>query len=128
MRNKINHKLCDIPKGLRIPRSTDFIHGGLGVIIAKGTIIGENVTIYQFVTIGGSHSKRDRLPITKLGSPTIGDNVVLYAYSCILGNINVGKGSVVGAYSLVLDDVPEDVLVAGIPAKVLKKINYNNRV
>jgi len=52
----------------------------------------------------------------------IGDNVVLYAYSSVLGDVSVGDGSVVGACSLVLDDVPPGVVVVGVPARVVKRV------
>ena len=119
---KIKHKFCDIPKTFHIPKSTRFVHRGLGVIIAKGTKIGENVTIYQFVTIGGRAGDSNGYLVKKRGAPVIGNGVTIYAYAAVLGGISIGDNCVVGAYSLVLDDVPAGCVVYGIPAKVVKKV------
>ena len=117
-RNKyfgIDDRYSDIAAPLVIPRSTIFHHKGLGVIIAKAVKLGENVTIYQHVTLGG----KSQGEVKKPGAPVIGDDVIIYAYACVLGGIRIGDGSIIGAYSLVLDDVPANSLVYGIPAKVV---------
>ena len=92
-----------------------FIDHGVGVVIGETTIIGNDVLIYQQVTLGGvslSHGKRH---------PTIEDNVVVGAGAKILGNITIGKNSKVGANSVVVKNVPADSTAIGIPARVLKR-------
>ncbi len=92
-----------------------FIDHGIGVVIGETTIIGNDVIIYQQVTLGGvSTSKGKR-------HPTLGNNVVVGAGSKILGNISIGENSKVGANSVVVKDVPPDCTAIGIPARVLKR-------
>ena len=92
-----------------------FIDHGVGVVIGETAIIGDDVLIYQQVTLGGvslSHGKRH---------PTIEDNVVVGAGAKVLGNITIGKNSKVGANSVVVKNVPADSTAIGIPARVLKR-------
>ncbi|BAF72314.1 serine O-acetyltransferase [Sulfurovum sp. NBC37-1] len=92
-----------------------FIDHGVGVVIGETTVIGNDVIIYQQVTLGGvSTSKGKR-------HPTLGNNVVIGAGSKILGNITIGENSKVGANSVVVKDVPADSTAIGIPARVLKR-------
>ena len=110
-RNKkfgIDSRFCDIPLGVNLPDTTKFIHKGLGVVIAKACKIGNNVMIYQHVTLGGRGHESD-----VNGAPVIEDGVKLYAYSCVLGDVTVGKNSVIGAYSLILNDVPPYSIIHG---------------
>lgn len=102
----------DISPLCKIPESTQFIHKKIGVVIGSGVKLGENIKIYQNVTIG-SRYKND--------FPTIKDNVIIFAYSYILGNITIGKNSIIGAYSLVIKDIPKNSIIYGIPAKIIKK-------
>lgn len=102
----------EIHPGARIGRRF-FIDHGMGVVIGETTFIGDNVLIYQGVTLGGTgkeHGKRH---------PTIGDNVIVGAGAKILGNLKIGKNSRIGAGSVVVDDVPEDSTVVGIPGRVV---------
>ena len=93
--------------------SNFFMDHGLGIVIGETTEIGENVTIYQGVTLGGKGFENgDR-------HPKIMDGASIYASSTILGNIVIGENSTVAAGSLVLKDVEANTTVAGIPAKVL---------
>jgi serine O-acetyltransferase len=112
----------DIASGCMIPRSTVFCHKGLGVVIAKGTKLGENCMIYQHVTLGGRASEMKGYPVKNRGSPVIGNNVTIYNHASVLGGITVGDNCVVGAYSLVLDDVPANSVVYGIPARVVRSL------
>lgn len=83
----------------------------VGIVIGKGVQIGENVTIYQNVTLGESSSKY----------PTIGDDTIIYAGAVIIGDIMVGERCIVGANSVVTKDVPNDCIVAGVPAKIISQ-------
>jgi serine O-acetyltransferase len=92
-----------------------FIDHGVGVVIGETTIIGDDVIIYQQVTLGGvSTSKGKR-------HPTIENNVVVGAGAKVLGNITIGENSKVGANSVVVKDVPSNSTAIGIPAKVIKR-------
>ena len=90
-----------------------FIDHGVGVVIGETAIIGDDVVIYQQVTLGGvstSHGKRH---------PTLKNNVVVGAGAKVLGNITLGEGSKVGANSVVVKDVPAFATAVGIPARIL---------
>jgi serine O-acetyltransferase len=92
-----------------------FIDHGMGVVIGETCEIGENVTIYQGVTLGGTgHEKGKR-------HPTIEDNVLIATGAKVLGSITIGEGSNVGAGSVVLKDVPENSTVVGIPGRIVKQ-------
>ena len=100
------HPAAQIKGGVMIDHAT-------GVVIGETSQIDENVSIFQGVTLGGRGTEAgDRHPKIKSG-------VSIYASSTILGNITIGKNSVVAAGSLVLKDVDSDTTVAGVPAKVL---------
>jgi len=89
------------------------------LIVQKRAVIGDNVTIAQCVTIGG-RSKKKNVPI-------IGNNVYIGAGAKILGDIIIGNNVIIGANSVVLIDVPDNSVVAGIPAKIIKRnINYSD--
>ena len=108
----------DIHPGATIGENV-FIDHGIGVVIGETTIIGNNVTIYQGVTLGGvslNPGKRH---------PTIEDDVTIGAGAKILGNITIGKGSKIGANSVVVKDVPPYSTVVGIPGKVIKRKDYS---
>jgi len=102
----------EIHPGAKIGRRL-FIDHGMGVVIGETTIIGDDVTLYQGVTLGGTgkeHGKRH---------PTIQDGVVVGSGARILGNITVGRNCRVGAGSVVLRNVPEDSTVVGVPAHIV---------
>ena len=104
------HPGAQIGKGL-------FIDHGNGVIIGETTIIGNNVTLYQGVTLGGTgkeHGKRH---------PTIGDNVMISAGAKVLGSFTIGENSKIGAGSVVLSEVPPNSTVVGVPGRVVKRNN-----
>lgn len=90
-----------------------FIDHGMGVVIGETTEIGENVTLYQGVTLGGTSLKREKR------HPTVGNNVVVGTGAAILGAITIGDGSRVGGSSVVVNDVPPNSVVVGIPGKVI---------
>ena len=90
-----------------------FIDHGMGVVIGETTEIGENVTLYQGVTLGGTSLRREKR------HPTLGNNVVVGAGAAILGAITIGDGSRVGGGSVVVNDVPPNSVVVGVPGKVI---------
>ena len=102
----------EVHPGARIGRRL-FIDHGMGVVIGETTIIGDDVTMYQGVTLGGTgkeHGKRH---------PTVGDNVVIGGGAKILGNITIGKNCRIGAGSVVLRNVPDDSTVVGVPGHIV---------
>lgn len=90
-----------------------FIDHGMGVVIGETTEVGENVTIYQGVTLGGTSLER------KKRHPTIGDNVVIGAGAKILGPFTVGDNSKIGSASVVTNEVPPNSVVVGVPGRVI---------
>ncbi len=92
-----------------------FIDHGMGVVIGETAIIGNNVTIYHGVTLGGTGKESGKR------HPTIEDNVMIGAGAKILGNITIGKNAKIGANAVVLEDVPANATVVGVPAKIVKK-------
>lgn len=104
------HPGATIGKGL-------FIDHGNGVIIGETAIIGDNVTLYQGVTLGGTgkeHGKRH---------PTVGNNVMISAGAKVLGSFTIGDNSKIGAGSVVLSEVPPNSTVVGVPGRVVKRNN-----
>src|SRR6202142_4118047 len=102
----------EIHPGAKIGRRL-FIDHGMGVVIGETSIVGDDVTLYQGVTLGGTgkeHGKRH---------PTVEDNVVVGGGAKILGNITVGKNCRIGAGSVVLRSVPEDSTVVGVPGHII---------
>ena len=95
-----------------------FIDHGMGVVIGETSEIGNNVTIYHNVTLGGiapSINSNDQRNVKR--HPTIEDNVVIGSGAQILGPITVGKNSLIGSNSVITKNVPEKSVMAGIPAK-----------
>lgn len=104
------HPGAKIGKGL-------FIDHGTGVIIGETTIIGDNVTLYQGVTLGGTGKE------TGKRHPTLHDNVMVSAGAKILGSFTIGENSKIGAGSVVLEEVPPNCTVVGVPGRIVKKEN-----
>ena len=106
----------EIHPGAKIGRRF-FIDHGAGVVIGETTEIGDNVLLYQGVTLGGTgteHGKRH---------PTIEDNVMISAGAKVLGSFRVGKNSKIGAGSVVLKEVPPNCTVVGVPGRVVRCID-----
>lgn len=106
----------EIHPGARIGKGL-FIDHGNGVIIGETAIIGDNVTLYQGVTLGGTgkeHGKRH---------PTVGNNVMISAGAKVLGSFTIGDNSKIGAGSVVLSEVPPNSTVVGVPGRVVKRNN-----
>jgi len=102
----------DIHPGAKLGKGL-FIDHGMGVVIGETTEIGDNVTLYQGVTLGGTGKE------TGKRHPTLGDNVVVASGAKVLGSFKVGSNSKIGAGSVVLCEVPENSVVVGIPGRVV---------
>lgn len=94
-----------------------FIDHGSGVIIGETTIIGDNVTLYQGVTLGGTGKEQGKR------HPTLQDNVMVSAGAKILGSFTIGENSKIGAGSVVLEEVPPNCTVVGVPGRIVKMDN-----
>lgn len=92
-----------------------FIDHGMGVVIGETAIIGDNVTMYQGVTLGGTGKEKGKR------HPTIGSNVVIGAGAKVLGNITIGDNSYIGANAVVIKDVPVNSTVIGVPGRITKQ-------
>lgn len=107
--------ICTIPNLKELKeKGTRFPHP-IGIVINGNAKIGNNCTIWQNVTIGESCS-----PHKEYGCPTIGDNVQVFANSVIIGKVNIGSNSLIGAGSVVTKDIPPNSIAVGNPAKVVK--------
>ena len=104
------HPGATIGKGL-------FIDHGAGVIIGETAVIGDNVTLYQGVTLGGTGKE------TGKRHPTLEDNVMVSAGAKIIGSFTIGENSKIGAGSVVLEAVPPNCTVVGVPGRVVKREN-----
>jgi serine O-acetyltransferase len=102
----------EIHPGAKIGRRL-FIDHGMGVVIGETSIVGDDVTLYQGVTLGGTGKEQGKR------HPTIEDNVVVGGGAKILGNIVVGKNCRIGAGSVVLRNVPNDSTVVGVPGHII---------
>ena len=91
-----------------------FIDHGTGVVIGETTIIGDNVTLYQGVTLGGTGKEQGKR------HPTLEDGVMISAGAKVLGSIVIGKNTKVGAGSVVLDPVPPNCTVVGVPGRIVR--------
>jgi serine O-acetyltransferase len=92
-----------------------FIDHGMGVVIGETTIIGDDVLLYQGVTLGGTGLEKGKR------HPTIGNNVVIGTGAKVLGNITIGDSSYIGANAVVIKDVPPNSTVVGVPGRVTKQ-------
>jgi len=90
-----------------------FIDHGMGAVIGETTEIGDNVTMYQGVTLGGTSWRK------KKRHPTVGDNVVIGAGAKVLGNVTIGDGSKIGAGTVVVKSVPSNSIVVGVPGRLM---------
>lgn len=102
------HPGAQIGKGL-------FIDHGMGVVVGETSIVGNNVTLFQGVTLGGTGKE------TGKRHPTLGDNVVVGTGAKVLGNITIGSNSYVGANAVVLRSVPPNSTVVGVPGHITKQ-------
>lgn len=109
----------EIHPGARIGRRF-FIDHGEGVVIGETTIIGDDVLIYQQVTLGGTGKESGKR------HPTLGNNVIVGAGAKVLGSIVIGDYVRIGAGSVVVEDVPERSTVVGIPGRVVHRAIIDN--
>lgn len=104
------HPGATIGKGL-------FIDHGHGVVIGETAILGDNITLYQGVTLGGNGKEQGKR------HPTIEDNVMISAGAKVLGSFTIGENSKIGAGSVVLKSVPANSTVVGVPGRIVKRDN-----
>jgi serine O-acetyltransferase len=104
----------EIHPGARIGRRF-FIDHGFGVVIGETAVVGDDVLLYQGVTLGGTGLEKGKR------HPTIGNNVVIGAGAKVLGNITIGDNSYIGANAVVIKDVPVNSTVVGIPGRITKQ-------
>ncbi|MCX5812696.1 MAG: serine O-acetyltransferase [Proteobacteria bacterium] len=111
----------EIHPGAKIGRKF-FIDHGMGVVIGETSEIGDNVTLYHGVTLGGTTWKKIKR------HPTIGNNVVIGAGAKVLGPISIGDNSKIGANSVVVNEIPPNSIVVGIPGKVVFRVEGEMRI
>lgn len=104
----------EIHPGARIGRAL-FIDHGMGVVIGETAVIGENVTLFQGVTLGGTGKQKGKR------HPTLGNNVVVGAGAKVLGDITIGDNVSVGANAVVVRDVPSHSTVVGVPGRITSR-------
>ncbi|MCM8781952.1 MAG: serine O-acetyltransferase [Candidatus Omnitrophica bacterium] len=104
----------EIHPGARIGKGL-FIDHGMGVVIGETAVIGDNVLLYQGVTLGGTGLEKGKR------HPTVGNNVVIGGGAKILGNITIGDNSYIGANAVVIKDVPPNSTVVGVPGRITKQ-------
>ncbi len=104
---------CDIHPGATIGKRF-FIDHATGVVIGETTIIGDDVSLYQGVTLGGVSTNKGKR------HPTLGNHIVIGCNASVLGNITIGDNVRIGAGSVVLRDVPDDCTVVGVPGKIVR--------
>jgi serine O-acetyltransferase len=116
----------EIHPGAKIKKNL-FIDHGMGVVIGETSEIGNNVTIYHAVTLGGiSPSINSSDQRNEKRHPTIGDDVVIGSGAQIIGPVKIGNASRIAANAVVVNDVPENSTMVGIPAKAVKVGNKGN--
>ena len=118
-----------IPATVDVGEKVNFAYGGIGLIIHANSIIGNYATIGSNVTLGGRGGSKVNYTVEggkKMWVPRIGDYSYIATGSKILGGVDVGACSIVGANSVVLDHVPPCTIVAGTPAKIIAYIDSDN--
>ncbi len=111
----------EIHPGAKIGRAF-FIDHGMGVVIGETAEVGDNVTLYHGVTLGGTTWEKGKR------HPTIGSNVVIGTGAKVLGPVHIGDNTRIGANSVVLNDIPPNSIVVGIPGKVVFRVEGERRI
>lgn len=106
-----------VPYTCDIGRDSKFAYGAIGVVLHSRTRIGKKVIIGQGVTIGRQLDPK--------GVPRIGDNVYISAGARVLGDISVGNNVIIGANSVVVKSVPDNCIVAGVPARIIRYVDVD---
>jgi len=104
---------CQIGTGAKLGQNVNLGYGGLGIVIHPRVVIGNSVSIGTGVTIGGTSGKFD--------VPKIGSNTIISTGAKVIGAVRIGTGCVIGANAVVVTDIPNNSLVVGIPARVIKQ-------
>lgn len=104
----------EIHPGAKIGRNF-FVDHGMGVVIGETAVIGDNVLLYQGVTLGGAGLEKGKR------HPTVGNNVVIGAGAKVLGSITIGDNSYIGANAVVIKDVPANSTVVGVPGRITRQ-------
>ena len=107
-----------IPYQCQIGEGTIFAYQALGVVLHKRVVLGKYCRIQQNVTIGGTSGKEE--------VPVLGNNVQVGAGAMVLGPVYIGNNAIIGANAVVLKDVPENAVVVGVPAKVIRYREEND--
>ena len=111
----------EIHPGAKIGKGLVIDHG-MGVVIGETTEIGDDVTLYHGVTLGGTGKDKGKR------HPTVGNKVVIGAGAKVLGPINIGDNSKIGSNSVVLKDVPSGATAVGIPARNIVRVSENHAI
>lgn len=110
----------EIPQAVTIGRGCHLAHGAFGLVLHESTVIGNDVTLFQGVTVGRA-DQANRVPVDKSGGVVIGDRVIIGANACVLfrsgETLTIGDDAVVGAGAIVLSSVPSGETWAGMPAR-----------
>lgn len=101
-----------VPAGAKIGKGTRLGYGGIGVVIHERAVIGAKVMIGPNVTIGGRSGHHE--------VPVIGDRVEISTGAKVLGPVKIGSNVIIGANAVVIKDVPDNAIVAGVPAKIIR--------
>lgn len=109
-----------LPSSAQIGRNFKIGYWGLGIVVHSRTKIGDNCTIGQNVTIGRNLSDKN--------VPIIGNNVYIGPGSVVFGEITIGDNVIIGANSVVNKSFPDNCIIAGVPARVIKQNDFNNQV
>lgn len=104
----------EIHPGVTIGKNL-FIDHGMGVVIGETSIIGDNVTLFQGVTLGGTGKEKGKR------HPTLGNNIVIGAGAKVLGNIVIGDNVSIGANAVVVRDIPPNSTVVGVPGRIARR-------
>lgn len=128
---RMNHLLhnSSIPATVDVGKGVNFAYGGIGLIVHGRYIIGDFATVGSNVTLGGRGSSKTVYTLedgTHMGVPRIGDYAYIATGAKVLGGVDVGACSIIGANSVVIDHVPPCSVVAGAPAKIIATITKDN--